>query len=83
MRKTVRINKDIKLALVMLSEDNESMVATLSRLLDGIEPVDVERERTINMKLPEEVYDKLKSKQGKNEKLIDVVERAINNVSQE
>ena len=83
MRKTVRINKDIKLALVMLSKDNESMVATLSRLLDGIEPVDVERERTINMKLPEEVYDKLKSKQGKNEKLIDVVERAINNVSQE
>jgi len=83
--KNIRINKEIRIRLIQLSENGESMDKVVSRILDGIGPSPKvkRKEKTVSLKLSDDTYQKLKSKQGSGETLINVVERAINNVSQE
>lgn len=79
--KSIRINKQIRLEMVELGGYGETMDSILSRLLDDIGPESKEKvkHKDVGMKISEETYQKLKSKQGKNETLINTIERAIAN----
>ena len=78
--KNIRINKYIRLKLLEIGESGESMDHVLSRLLDeiGVAP-EKEKQKAFGMMMSDETYGKLKSKQGKGESLIGVIERAIEN----
>ena len=79
--KNIRINKYIRLKLLEIGESGESMDHVLSRLLDeiGVAPDKDKNKKTFGMRMSDETYAKLKSKQGKGESLIAVIERAIEN----
>ena len=77
--KNIRINKYIRLKLVELGELGESADHVLSRLLDDIDADGYEQheKRNVGMRVSDETYQKLKSKQGEGETLIKTIERAI------
>ena len=81
--KTMGIQKDLRDMLSTISKDDETVDATINRILDLVEDgmnedIDFTRSRRTNINISEDTYDRLVSyRVRENEPLMRVLKRAV------